>query len=146
MTPSDTTIVYKVSLFLHLYSDFWYNSLDSTCTCHYLLVGINMSQSPSPSKLNFQFIGGPTMLYWEGHYSSIRSAIEVNEHLMDLTRFQIDLVLPQYHVGKASKSSRHTVVVFAGSYIVVMGLLFILGTLTQVGAAPRRWRTHQGSP
>ena len=39
MPPSDTTIVYKVSSFLYLHSDFWYNSLGSTCTCYYLLVG-----------------------------------------------------------------------------------------------------------
>ena len=53
MTPSDMTIDYKVSSFLHLYSDFWYNSLGSTFICHYLLIGTNMSQSTSPSKLNF---------------------------------------------------------------------------------------------
>jgi hypothetical protein len=63
MTPSDTTIDYKASSFLQLYSDFWYNSLGSTCICHYLLVGTNVSQSISPSKLNFQFISGPTILY-----------------------------------------------------------------------------------
>jgi hypothetical protein len=83
MTPSDTTIVYKVSSFLYLYSDFWYNSLGSTYTCHYLNVGINVSQSASPSKLNFRFIGSPIVLHWEGHNSSIRSAIEINEHLME---------------------------------------------------------------
>ena len=138
ITPSDTTIDYKVSSFLYLHSDFWYNSLGFTCTCHYLIVGTNVSQSASPSKLNFHVIGSPTILHWKGHNSFIRSEFEVHEH------FQIGLVPPQYLIDKASKSS--TVVVFAGSYIVVMGLLFILGTLTQVGAAPRRWRTHQGSP
>ena len=51
MTPSDTTIAYKVSLLLLFHSDFWYNSLGSTCTCLYLLVGANISQSASPSKL-----------------------------------------------------------------------------------------------
>ena len=83
MTPSDMTNDYKVSSFLHLHSNFWYNSFGFTCTCHYLLIGTNVSQSASPSKLNFQFIGGPTILHWEGHNSSIRSAIEVNEHLME---------------------------------------------------------------
>ena len=78
MTPSDMTIDYKVSLFLHLHSDFWYNSLGSTCICHYFLVATNVSQRASPSKLNFQFIGDPTMLHWEGHNSSIHSAIVVN--------------------------------------------------------------------
>ena len=39
MTPSDMNIDYKVSSFLHLHNDFIYNSLGSTCTCHYLLVG-----------------------------------------------------------------------------------------------------------
>ena len=47
MTPSDTIIDYKVSSFLQFHSDVWYNSLGSTCTCHYLLVGTNMSQSAS---------------------------------------------------------------------------------------------------
>ena len=51
MTPSDTTITYKVSLLLLFHSDFWHNSFGSTCTCHYLLVGANISQSASPSKL-----------------------------------------------------------------------------------------------
>ena len=51
MTPSDMNIDYKVSSFLHLHNDFIYNSLGSTCTCHYLLVGANISQSASPSKL-----------------------------------------------------------------------------------------------
>jgi hypothetical protein len=83
MTPSDTTIDYKVCSFLYLHSDFWYDSLGSTYTCRYLNVGTNMSQSASPSKLNFHFVGSPTVLYCECHNSSIRSAIEVNEHLME---------------------------------------------------------------
>jgi hypothetical protein len=83
MTPLDTTIDYKVRSFLHLHSNFGYNSLGSTCTCYYLNVGTNVSQSTSPSKLNFQFVGSPIVLHWEGHNSSIRSAIEVNEHLME---------------------------------------------------------------
>jgi hypothetical protein len=83
MTPTDTTIDYKVHLFLHFYNNFWYNSLGSTCICCYLNVGTNVSQSASPSKLNFLFIGSPIVLHWKGHNSSIRSAIEVNEHLME---------------------------------------------------------------
>ena len=83
MTPLDTTIVYKVSSFLHLHSDFWYNSLDSTCKCRYLNVGTNMSQRASSSKLNFRFIGSSIVLHLEGHNSAIWSAIEVNEHLME---------------------------------------------------------------
>ena len=63
MTPSGMTIDYNVSSFLHLHSDFLYNSFGSTCTYHYLLVGTNVSQSASPSKLNFQFIGAPTILH-----------------------------------------------------------------------------------
>jgi len=77
------TIDYKVSSFLYLYNDFWYNSLGSTCTYHYLHVGTNVSQSARSSKLIFQFASGPIMLYWEGHNLSIRSEIEVNEHLME---------------------------------------------------------------
>jgi hypothetical protein len=83
MTPIDTTIDYKVHSFLYLHSNFRYNSLDSTCTCRYLNVGTNVSQSTSPSKLNFRFVGSPIVLHWEGQNSSIRSAIEVNEHLME---------------------------------------------------------------
>jgi hypothetical protein len=83
MTPSDTTIDYKVRSFLYLYSNFGCNSLGSICTCRYLNVGTNVSQSASPSKLNFRFIGSPVVLHWKGHNSSIRSAIEVNEHLME---------------------------------------------------------------
>jgi hypothetical protein len=83
MTPSDTTIDYKVRSFLYLHSDFGYNSLGSTCTCHYLNVGTDMSQSVSPSKLNFRFVGSPVIFHCEGHNSSIRNAIEVNEHFME---------------------------------------------------------------
>ena len=83
MTPSDTTIVYKVSSFLYLHSDFWYNSLGSICTCRYLNVGTNVSQRASSSKLNFRFIGSSTVLHWKGHNSAIQSAIEVNKHLME---------------------------------------------------------------
>jgi hypothetical protein len=82
MTPSDMIIDYNVSSFLHLNSDFWYNLLSSTCIFYYLLVGTNVSQSLCPSKLIFQF-SGPTIFHWEGHNSSIRSVIEVNEHLME---------------------------------------------------------------
>jgi hypothetical protein len=63
MTPSDTTIDYKVRSFLYLHSNFVYNSLDSICTCHYLNVGTNVSQSASPSKLNFRFAGSPIVLH-----------------------------------------------------------------------------------
>ena len=83
MAPSDTNNDYKVRSFLHLHSGFGYNSLGSTCTCHYLNVGTNMSQHASSSKLNFRFVGSPIVPHWEGHNSSFRSAIEVNEHLME---------------------------------------------------------------
>ena len=84
------TIDYKVSLFLHLHNDLSYNSLGSTCACHYLLVGTNVPQSASLLKLNFQFFGGPAIL-------------------------QII----------------HTCCT-TGCYNVVVGLLFIHGTLAQV--------------
>jgi hypothetical protein len=139
MTPWDMTIDYKVRLFLHLHSDFWYNSLGSTCTCHYLIVGTNVSHSASPSMLNIQVIGSPIILHWEGHNSFIRSEFEVHEQLTE--SFQIDLVPPQYHVGKASKSLR---------YSVAMGLLFTLETQAQVGAHPQEVGEHlrdaQGRP
>jgi hypothetical protein len=63
MTPTDTTIDYKVHSFLHLHSNFGYNSLSSTCTCRYLNIGTNVSQSASPSKLNFRFVSSPIVLH-----------------------------------------------------------------------------------
>ena len=48
--------------------------------------------------------------------------------------FQINLVPPKYLVSKAFKSTRHSTIVSAGSYVVVMGLIFTLGILAQVGA------------
>ena len=74
----------KMSLFTHLLSDFWYNSLDSTCTCPYLFVGTNVFQSASSSKSNIRFVGSPIVLQWEGRNTSIRCVIEVNEHLMEI--------------------------------------------------------------
>jgi hypothetical protein len=78
------TIDYKVRSFLYLYSNFGYNSLGSTYTCRYLNVGTNVSQSASPSKLNFRFVGSPIVFHWKGHNLSIRSAIEVNEHFIEI--------------------------------------------------------------
>ena len=91
MKHMDMTMIvkYKVSSFLYLHNDFWYNSLGSTCTCQSLIVGPNV-------KLNFRFAGRPIVNHCEGHNSVIRSAIEV---------FQIDLVPCQYLVGKVFKSS-----------------------------------------
>jgi hypothetical protein len=83
IAPSDTNIDYKVRSFLHLHIDFGYNSLSSTCICHYLIIGSNVFHNGSSSKLNFRFVGSPTVPHWEGHNSSIRSAIEVNEHLIE---------------------------------------------------------------
>ena len=54
-----------------------------------------------------------------------------------LISFQIDLVPPQYLVGKVFKSSRHSAIVSARSYIVVMGLIFTLGILAQVEERPK---------
>ena len=76
MTPSDTTIDYKVNSLLPLHCDLWYNSLGSTFTCHYLIVGTNV-------KLNFRLVGRPIVNHCEGHNSVIRSAIEVHELLME---------------------------------------------------------------
>ena len=83
MTPSDTTINYKVSSFLHVYGNFWYTSLGSIGTCHYLIVGTNASQSASPSKLNIWFAGSPILLHCETDNSFIRSEFEVNGDLME---------------------------------------------------------------
>ena len=43
------------------------------------------------------------------------------------------MVPPQYLICNVFKSSRHSIV-SAGSYVVVMGLIFTLGILAQVGA------------
>ena len=61
MKPMDTTMIdkYKVSLFLYLHKDFWYNSLGSTCTCQSLIVDTNV-------KLNFRFVGRPIVNHCEG--------------------------------------------------------------------------------
>ena len=76
MTPSDTTTDYMVSSLLPLHSDLWYNSLGSTYTCHYLIVGTNV-------KLNFRFVGRPIVNHCEGHNSVIRCAIKVHELVME---------------------------------------------------------------
>ena len=39
----------------------------------------------------------------------------------------------QYLIGKVFQSSRHSTIVSAGSYVVVMGLIFTLGIPAQVG-------------
>jgi len=84
-TPIDTPMKVKdkMSSFTHLLSDFWYNSLGSTCTCPYLFVGTNVFQSASSSKSNIRFVGSPIVLQWEGRNTSIRCVIEVNEHFME---------------------------------------------------------------
>ena len=69
-------VKYKVSSFLYLYNDFWYNSLGSTCTCQCLIVGTNV-------KLNFWFVGRLIVNHCEHHNSVIWSAIEVHELLME---------------------------------------------------------------
>ena len=75
ITPSGATIDYKVSSFLYLHNDKTRNWLlpnigipnvcrnngndDREWICHEQ----NQSQSANPSKLNFQFVGGPIVLY-----------------------------------------------------------------------------------
>jgi hypothetical protein len=63
-----------------------------------------------------------------------------------LISFQIDLVPLQYHVGKVSKSSRLAVADSARSYVIVMGLLFILEILVQVGAPPKEMGNTPRNP
>ena len=124
----DMTIVvkYNVSSFLYLHNDFWYNSLGSTCTCQFLILDTNV-------KLNFWFVGRLIVNHCEHHNLVIQSAIEVHE--LDgkikayLISFQINLVPPQYFVGKVFISSRHSTIVSAESYVVVRGLIFTLGIL-----------------
>jgi hypothetical protein len=148
MTPLDTTIDYKVHSFLYLHSNFGYNSLSSTCTCHYLNVGTNVSQSASPSKLNFRFVGSPIVLHWEGHNSSIRSAIEVNEHLMEILFDNL-----------SNRSCPTLISHWQGLQIIETffryfcrvlrhrrSLLFTLGTQAQIGARPKKMENTYEMP
>ena len=74
----DMTMIvkYKVSSFLYLHNDFWYNSLGSTCTCQSLIVDTNV-------KLNFWFVYRLIVNHCEHHNSVIWSVIEVHELLME---------------------------------------------------------------
>ena len=84
MTPLDTNIDYKVSLFLHLYNDFLYNSLGSTCICPYMIKGTIVFQSASLSKSNIRFVGSPTMLLHPWDPGPSRSMPQRHgEHLRD---------------------------------------------------------------
>ena len=47
------------------------------------------------------------------------------------------LISSQYHVGKASKSSRYVVAVSGGCYDIVAGMLFTLGTPVHAGERPK---------
>jgi hypothetical protein len=60
--------------------------------------------------------------------------------------FQIDLVSYQYHIGKASKSSRYHVAISVVSYTVAIGLVAIFGTLAQVGAHPKEMENPPRKP
>jgi hypothetical protein len=96
ITPSDTIIDYKVSSFLYLHNDKTKNWLipnisfsnvlrnndddDREWICHEK----DQSQSTIPSKLNFQFVGGPIVLHWEDHNSFIWNGFEAHEHLMEI--------------------------------------------------------------
>jgi hypothetical protein len=124
-------------LFLYLYSNFGYNSLGSTCICCYLNVGTNVSQSASPSKLNFRFVGSPIMLHWEGHNSSIRSAIEVNEHLMESLFDKLSNI-----TLARSPNYRHILPLFLSGATVSSQTCYLhLGSRPKLEHAPKRWRT-----
>ena len=85
----------KVSSFLCLYNDKTKNLLlsnmgisnvlrndgddDSVWICHEQ----DRFWSARTSKSTIRFVGSPIVLHSEGHNSSIRSAIEVNEHLIE---------------------------------------------------------------
>jgi len=131
--------------FIYLHNDFWYNSLGSTCTYHYLLIGMNVSQSAKSSMLNFQFASGSTTL----HSKAITSFVQSDLRSMHtwwktyLITFQMDLVWLQYHVNKASKSLRHVIVISVGSYVNIISLLFTLGILVQVGSYPKEMENTQ---
>jgi hypothetical protein len=140
MAPSDTNNDYNVRSFLHLHSDFGYNSFGYICTCHYLIVGSNVFHNRSLSKLNFWFVGSPTVPYWEGHNSSIRSAIEVNKHLMESLFDNLS-----NRSGPISISHRQGLQItnifcryFWQELHCRHGLLDILGTQAQVRTRPKK--------
>jgi hypothetical protein len=58
----------------------------------------------------------------------------------------MDLVWPQDHIDKASKSSWQVADVFGDSYVFVVGLIFTLGTLPQVGARPKEMENTPRNP
>ena len=90
MTPSDTTIAYKVSLLLLFHSDFWHNLFGSTCTCHYLFVGTHVSQNASLSM-----------------YSSIQCAIEeLHRHHGHPTRVGSPIHV-KFESASESRSRKH---------------------------------------
>ena len=76
MTPLDTDIDYKVSLFLYLHNDFLYNLLGSTCTCLYFIEGTILFQSASSSKSNIRFVGSPTMLFTLGTLAQVGACLK----------------------------------------------------------------------
>ena len=108
MTPSDTIIEYKVSSFLCLHNYISKNLLlpnvdtfnvlrnkgdddvnlgktlfvASTTDGMWIHHAQDRSSSANSSKPNIRFAGSPILLHWEGHNSSIRSVIEVQEYLM----------------------------------------------------------------
>ena len=55
------------------------------------------------------------------------------------------MVPPKYLIDKVFKSSRHSTIVSAGSYVVVMGLIFTLGILAQVGTRSREVENIQNN-
>jgi hypothetical protein len=71
------------------------------------------------------------------HPSGVRSRSMSTWWKACLISFQIYLVSSQYHISKTSKPSRYSVAVSVGIYTIVIGLLFILGTLAQVRPHPQ---------
>ena len=106
-----------------------------------LKVQVHQSWTFSSSVARQYFIGKAIT-----HPSGVRSRSMSTWWKVYLISFQIDLVPSQYHVGKATKPSRHAVVVSAGSYIIIMSLLFILGTLAQVEARPKEMENSPRKP
>jgi hypothetical protein len=149
MTPTDTTIDYKVRSFLYLHSNFGYNSLGFICTCRYLNVGTNVSQSASSSKLNFRFVGSPIVLHWKGHHSSIRSAIKVNKHLM---KSLFDKISNRSGPTSISHCQGLQIIVtfccyfLSGAMTSSRACYSHLGSRPKLEHAPRRWRTPKIFP
>ena len=93
MTPSGMNIDYKVSSFLHLHNNFIHNSLDSTCTCIYLIEGPIVFQSESSSmtiREREREIIVSCVIYYMHVYTKMYGAIRTDDKLWLCDAYTLD--------------------------------------------------------